>query len=150
MRYYEDSEFCRGHIHDRPPRFMQFTFSTFHPQPRRMPEHRFNRHANVFSEFQASPYTRRLAAFTPPNRVRFTTDCQFASGCSPPRLMTTQLPSATELWHSPTGTFTLLMNCPCGRTSAKRSLAVFHRIPDTAKLRLALRVDGARPTPHGW
>jgi hypothetical protein len=33
---------------------------------------------------------------SPPNRVRSPTDQQFASGCSPPRLTTTQLPSATE------------------------------------------------------
>ncbi len=32
---------------------------------------------------------------TPPNRVRHPTGCPFASGCSPPRLAATQLPSAT-------------------------------------------------------
>ena len=32
---------------------------------------------------------------TPPNRVRSPTGCRFASGCSPPRLAATQLPSAT-------------------------------------------------------
>ena len=32
---------------------------------------------------------------TPPNRVRYPTGCRFASGCSPPRLAATQLPSAT-------------------------------------------------------
>jgi hypothetical protein len=32
---------------------------------------------------------------TPPNRVRPPTGCRFASGCSPPRLAATQLPSAT-------------------------------------------------------
>ena len=31
----------------------------------------------------------------PPNRVRYPTGCSFASGCSPPRLTATQLPSAT-------------------------------------------------------
>ena len=36
-----------------------------------------------------------------PNRVRFTTDCKFASGCSPPRLATTQLPSAIGSGHLP-------------------------------------------------
>jgi len=46
---------------------------------------------------------------TPPNRVRSPTDQQFASGCSPPRLTATQLPLATELWHPPTRTFTVLM-----------------------------------------
>ena len=38
---------------------------------------------------------------TPPNRVRHPTGCPFASGCSPPHLAATQLPSATcDLpWH---------------------------------------------------
>ena len=44
---------------------------------------------------QASPSMSRLAALTPPNRIRHPTGCSFASGCSPPRLTTTQLPSAT-------------------------------------------------------
>ena len=38
---------------------------------------------------------------TRPNRVRYPTDCMFASGCSPPRLTATQLPSATGSGHSP-------------------------------------------------
>jgi len=36
---------------------------------------------------------------TRPNRVRYPTDCMFASGCSPPRLTATQLPLATEIGH---------------------------------------------------
>jgi hypothetical protein len=44
---------------------------------------------------QASPFARRLAALTPPKRIRHPTGCWFASGCSPPRLAATQLPSAT-------------------------------------------------------
>jgi len=36
-----------------------------------------------------------------PKRVRFTTDCKFASGCSPPRLTATQLPSAIGSGHLP-------------------------------------------------
>ena len=45
--------------------------------------------------FQASPLSSRLATGT--RRIRFVllTDWQFASGCSPPRLTPTQLPSAT-------------------------------------------------------
>jgi hypothetical protein len=31
-----------------------------------------------------------------PNQVRHPTDCRFTSGCSPPRLAATQLPSITE------------------------------------------------------
>jgi len=38
---------------------------------------------------------------TPPKRVRFTTDRQFASGCSPPRLSATQLPSTSGLLAFP-------------------------------------------------
>ena len=53
---------------------------------------------------------------TPPKQVRHPTDQQFASGYSPPRLATTQLPSATELWPTPTGTCTLQMARPHGRT----------------------------------
>jgi hypothetical protein len=46
---------------------------------------------------KASPPMSRLAALTPPNRIRHPTGCSFASGCSPPRLTTTQLPSATHV-----------------------------------------------------
>jgi len=43
-------------------------------------------------EQKARPYARS-------NRVRHPTDYRFASGCSPPRLTTTQLPSATRSGH---------------------------------------------------
>jgi len=59
------------------------------------------------------PQTRRLAQ---PNRIRYPTDCLFASSCSPLHFTMTELLSATALWHTPTGTFTLLITCPCGRT----------------------------------
>src|SRR5271168_1281345 len=51
-----------------------------------------------------------------PKQVRTPTDWQFASGCSPPRLTTTQLPSTTELRHAPAGTPTLLTRRPRRRT----------------------------------
>ncbi len=54
--------------------------------------------------------------YTPPKQVRHPTDRQFASGYSPPRLTTTQLPSATELWLTPAGTFTLQIARTHGRT----------------------------------
>ncbi len=54
-------------------------------------------------DFTMNEVARR---YTRPNRVRHPTDCMFASGCSPPRLMTTQLPSATGSGHLPGGTFT--------------------------------------------
>ena len=43
----------------------------------------------------ASPVECRLAAFTRPNRVRFARDRWFTSGCSPPHLAVTQLPSVS-------------------------------------------------------
>jgi len=75
------------------------------------------------SDFAMNEQARRSS---PPNRVRYPTDQQFASGCSPPRLSTTQLPSATELWHTPTRTFTVLMWRPHGRTHSRMLLAGIH------------------------
>ncbi len=40
-------------------------------------------------------YEQARHSFTP-NQVRHPTDCRFTSGCSPPRLAATQLPSITE------------------------------------------------------
>jgi hypothetical protein len=64
---------------------------------------------------------------TPPKRVRHPTDRQFASGYSPPRLATAQLPSATELWPTPTGTFTLQVARPHGRTGTALTGSPPHR-----------------------
>jgi hypothetical protein len=44
---------------------------------------------------QASPLASRLAADTCRIEFTFVWDCSFASGCSPPRLAATQLPSAS-------------------------------------------------------
>ena len=133
LRYYEGSDSCRVIPQSRSPRLSRLTFLTFHPQPRDAPVHRFTGHFSVYGEFQASPYPSRLAANIPPNQVRHPTDRQFASGCSPPRLTTTQLPSATEPWHAPTRTFTVLIRRPHGRTRA-RARAIHWRydsaIPD--------------------
>ncbi len=57
------------------------------------------------SDFAFSQPARR---HTPPNRVRHPTDRQFVSGCSPPRLTTTQLPSTSGPWLTPTRTSTVL------------------------------------------
>ena len=50
--------------------------------------------------FTLNPQAHRYAR---PNRVRYPTDCMFASGCSPPHLAVTQLPSATGIGHNPGG-----------------------------------------------
>src|SRR6266496_3528877 len=65
----------------------------------------------------------RLVAAPPPNRVRSPTDRQFASACSPRRFEPTQLPLASELWHTPARTFTVLMWRPHRRTHSRMLLA---------------------------
>ena len=99
------------------PHLLRLTFLSFHLQPRDAPDHRFNYHSSVIGDFQASPFSCRLAANTPPNRVRHPADRQFASSCSPPRLTTTQLLSATELWYTLTRTYTVLIWRHRGRTT---------------------------------
>jgi hypothetical protein len=49
-------------------------------------------------DFALNPQARR---YVRPNRVRHPTGCLFASGCSPPRLTATQLPSAIGGEHPP-------------------------------------------------
>src|SRR4029450_2462669 len=99
----------------------------------------------------------RLVAAPPPNRVRSPTDRQFASGCSPRRFGPTQLPSATELWHTPTRTFTVLMWRPHRRTHSRMLLAVVRL--DSPQAHSAwtrirnfggdnLRIDSGKPTVH--
>ncbi len=53
---------------------------------------------------------------TMPNRVRYPTDWLFTSSCSPPHLTMTQLLSVTELWHTLTRIFTVLLKRLSGRT----------------------------------
>jgi hypothetical protein len=96
------------------PHFSTRTFLTFHPQPHGVPDHRFGRHGSVIGWFQASPLDEQARRNTPPNRVRFATDRKFASGCFPPRLSATQLPSATGLWPPPVRTLTALIHALMG------------------------------------
>jgi hypothetical protein len=115
LRYHEGSDSCTDHLRHRSPHLLRHTFLSFRLQPRGLPSHRLpprQRDPRV-SDFAMSEQARRSS---PPNRVRYPTDQQFASGCSPPRLGATQLPSASELWLSPTRTFTVLMQRPHGRT----------------------------------
>jgi len=115
LRYHEGSDSCAAHLRRRSPRFSRHTFLSFRLQPRGLPGHRLTprQRDQRVSDFALVSQARRSS---PPNRVRYPTDRQFASGCSPPRLAATQLPSATELWHTPTRTFTVLMWRPHGRT----------------------------------
>jgi len=67
-------------------------------------------------DFTLNPQARRYAR---PNRVRQPTDCMFASGCSPPRLTTRQLPSATGIGHLPEGDFHP-SDCACSQAHGFR------------------------------
>ena len=109
LRYYQGSDSSTSHQRQRSPWFSRLTFLMFRPQPRYAPDPRFIHHRNGISVFQTSPRMSKLVANMPPNRVRSPTDHQFASGCSPPRLMATQLPSATWLWFTMARTFTVLI-----------------------------------------
>ena len=115
LRYHEGSDSCSAHLRRRSPRLPRHTFLSFRLQPREPPGHRLppRQRDQRVSDFALESQARRSS---PPNRVRYPTDQQFTSGCSPPRLAATQLPSATELWHTPTRTFTVLMWRPHGRT----------------------------------
>jgi len=95
LRYHEGSDSCAAHLRRRSPRFPRHTFLSFRLQPRGLPGHRFppRQRDQRVSDFAMYEQARRSS---PPNRVRHPTDRQFASGCSPPRLTATQLPSATE------------------------------------------------------
>src|SRR6185369_11552867 len=62
-----------------------------------------------------------------PNQVRQPTDCRFASGCSPPRLAATQLPSTKEARHPPARTSTVPTKRPRGRTHPGESRDPFCR-----------------------
>ena len=97
------------HPGGRSPRLSRYTFPTFRLQPRGVLRHRFTRQlqrTGRVSDFAMNEQARR---HTPPNRVRHPADRQFASGCSPPRLATTQLPSTTGSWLAPTRTSTVQM-----------------------------------------
>src|SRR5215472_11935932 len=81
---------------DRSPRLPRLAVPTFRPQPRGLPDGRFcqspQRH-RLLPGFTTNEQARHSVT---PNRVRHPTDCRFISGCSPPRLAATRLPSITE------------------------------------------------------
>jgi hypothetical protein len=115
-RYYWDSDSCQRSLHRQvspltsccfpvvPSSITWYATSPLYPPRQR---------DALLPGFATLVQARR---HTPPKQVRYPTDRQFASGYSPPRLTTTQLPSATELWLTPTGTFTPQVARPHGRT----------------------------------
>ena len=77
---------------------------------------------------------------TPPKRVRHPAGCSFASGCSPPRLATTQLPSATCVttshrsdFHLPDKT-TSRTHSPAGLTRRSMDRRAAHGCPARSML----------------
>jgi hypothetical protein len=56
-------------------------------------------------QVRTSPLNRRLVSLFRPNRVRYPADRWFTSGCSPPRLAATQLPSVSGRRRLPGGDF---------------------------------------------
>ena len=97
-RYYEGSDSCPPRPAGRSLRLLRFAFRTSRPQPRRAPERRFPSHLSAsVGPHQGPGFAMRSQArrHRPPNRVRHPTGYPFASGCSPPRLAATQLPSAS-------------------------------------------------------
>jgi hypothetical protein len=111
-----DSSAC--HLRQRPPQLLRFAFRMFCLQTRYAPTHRSNHHDSMSHEFQTSPRMRRLVANTPPNLVSYPADHLFASGCSPPHITVTQLPSATWLWYTTVRTYTELTKRLPGRTQS--------------------------------
>jgi hypothetical protein len=103
------------HFERSSPRLPRPTFPSLRLQPRRAPRYRFAplQRIGLLPGFAMGSQARR---YTTPNRVRYPTHRQFASGCSPPRFAATQLPSASELWHTPARTCTVLIERHHGRT----------------------------------
>ena len=116
VRYYWDSDPCQ-----RSPRRQVSPLATCHV-PIVPSSTTLQATASLYAPRQRAALIQGFATLvqarrhTPPKQVRYPTDRQFASGYSPPRLTTTQLPSATELWPTPTGTCTLQVARPHGRT----------------------------------
>ena len=124
-RYYEGSDSCTAHLPRRSPRLPRHTFLSFRLQPRGLPGHRLppRQRAQRVSDFAMNEQARRSS---PPNRVRPPTDRQFASGCSPPRLTATQLPSATEFVASSDTDFHRADVAPSRAHSFPHTLAGIH------------------------
>ena len=65
------------------------------------------------------PIKTRMPLKFGPEVTTEVTCAPFTSGCSPPHLAATQLPSVTECQITPAGTFTLLIRCNYRRTGTR-------------------------------
>jgi len=99
-------------------------------------------------DFTLNEEARRYAR---PKRVRFTTDCTFASGCSPPHLAATQLPLAIGSGRLPREDLHLSDRACSQAHSFQRKLEYRQPLLDAASriqdLRDRLRRHDYSPTP---
>src|SRR5271157_2393473 len=75
------------------------------------------------------PIKTRMPLKFGPEVTTEVTCAPFTSGCSPPRLAATQLPSVTECQNTPAGTFTLLIRCNYRRTGSRVSRRFLQQLP---------------------
>ncbi len=126
-RYYEPSDFCRCSCpstdlpaYFAPPSLRSVCNHPIGSQDRLI--HHPQRPALLLG-FVAKPDS------SPPDETESSsspTDHRFASGCFPPRLAATQLPSATRPWLASTGTSTPLVMRHHGRTASLRSAPTYN------------------------
>jgi len=103
-----------AHLRRRSPHLLRHTFLSFHLQPRELPGHRLppRQRDQWFSNFTLESQARRSS---PPNRVRYPTNRQFASVAPHPASRRRSYLRLRSLWLSSTRTFTVLMWRPHGR-----------------------------------
>ena len=107
---------------DRSLRLLRLAVPTFHPQPRGLSVGRFVSRLSAERLLPGFATNEQARHSVPPKQVRHPTDCRFTSGCSPPRLAATQLPSITELRPTPARTSTVQTKRPHGRTRSSLGL----------------------------
>jgi hypothetical protein len=78
-------------------RLRRLAVPTFRPQPHDGPHRTLSQSPQRQWSIQGFATDLQARRSTPPKRVRHPTDCRFVSGCSPPRLAATRLPSTSEL-----------------------------------------------------
>ena len=128
-RYYQDSDSCGRHHGRRSPRFTHPHVLDVPPPTTRTARSSLSSPTQRDQSLPDFAFSQPARRRSPPNRVRHPTDRQFASGCFPPRIAATQLPSTTGPWPTPTRTSTVLCGCACGRTGSRLCRRSFRRPP---------------------
>ena len=128
-RYYQDSDSCGRHHGRRSPRFTHPHVLDVPPPTTRTARSSLSSPTQRDQSLPDFAFSQPARRRSPSNRVRHPTDRQFASGCFPPRIAATQLPSTTGPWPTPTRTSTVLCGCACGRTGSGFSRDFWRRPP---------------------